>query len=64
MPKIWRRKRSSRHIGNSAVSEQKLITVDRQTSVAVDIAGQTAAETALQNAALDLVERILPKFVK
>lgn len=41
-----------------------IIAVDRQTSVAVDIAEQTAAKTALQNAALELAERILPKLAK
>jgi hypothetical protein len=41
-----------------------LIAVDRQTSVAVDIAEQTAAKTALQNAALELAERLLPKLAK
>ena len=40
-----------------------ILVVDRQTSVAVDIAEQTAAKTALQNAALDLAERVLPKLV-
>ncbi|MEO5804657.1 MAG: curli assembly protein CsgG, partial [Verrucomicrobiota bacterium] len=42
----------------------KLLTVDRQTSVAVDIAEQTAAKTALQNAAGEVAERLLPKLVK
>ena len=42
----------------------KLFAVDRQTSVAVDIAEQTAAKTALQTAALELAERILPILVK
>jgi hypothetical protein len=41
-----------------------LILVDRQTSVAVDIAEQTAAKTALQNAALELAERLLPKIAQ
>ena len=41
-----------------------LITVDRQTSVAVDIAEQTAAKTALQNAAVELAERLLLKIAK
>jgi len=36
--------------------------VDRQTSVAVDIAEQTAAKIALQNAAMDLAERLIPKL--
>ena len=39
-----------------------LITVDRQTSVAVDTAEQTAAKTALQNAAAGLAERLLTKL--
>jgi hypothetical protein len=40
----------------------KIIAVERQTSVAVDIAEQVAAKTALQNAAGELAERILPKL--
>jgi hypothetical protein len=39
-----------------------LIAVDSQTSVAVDIAEQTAAKAALQNAAAGLAERLLPKL--
>ena len=46
------------------MSARKLITADRQTSVAVDITEQTAAKTALQNAAAELAERLLPKLVK
>ena len=38
--------------------------VNRQTSVAVDITEQTAAKTALQNAAAELAERLLPKLAK
>lgn len=41
-----------------------IITVDRQTSVAVDIAEQTAAKTSLQNAAIELAERLLPKLAQ
>lgn len=41
-----------------------LLWVDRQTSVAVDITEQTAAKTALQNAASQLAERLIPKMVK
>jgi hypothetical protein len=41
-------------------SNGDVITVDRQTSVAVDVAEQTAAKTALQNAAAELAERLLP----
>lgn len=39
----------------------KILAVDRQTSVAVDIAEQIAAKTALQNAADELAARLLPK---
>lgn len=39
-----------------------LVTVDRQTSVGVDIAEQTAAKTALQNAASELAQRLVPKL--
>lgn len=45
-------------------ADGKIVTVDRQTSVAVDIAEQTAAKTALQNAALEIAERLLPALVK
>jgi hypothetical protein len=38
--------------------------VDRQTSVAVDIVEQTAAKTALQEAALEAGERLVPKLVE
>ena len=41
-----------------------LITVDRQTSVALDIAEQTAAKTALQNAAMEIANRVLPKLAQ
>jgi hypothetical protein len=42
----------------------EILAVDRQTSVAVDITEQTAAKTALQIAAMDLAERLVPKLVK
>lgn len=42
----------------------EVITVDRQTSVAVDVAEQTAAKTSLQNAAAELAERLLPKLTR
>ena len=42
----------------------EILAVDRQTSVAVDVAEQTAAKTALQNAALDIAERLVPKLTK
>lgn len=38
------------------------LAVDRQTSVAVDVAEQTAAKTALQNGAAELADRIIPKL--
>jgi Curli production assembly/transport component CsgG len=41
-----------------------VLAVDRQTSVAVDITEQTAAKTALQNAAAELAERILPRIAQ
>jgi hypothetical protein len=42
----------------------KILAVDRQTSVGVDITEQTAAKTALENATDQLVERLLPKLAK
>ncbi len=42
----------------------EIAVVDRQTSVAVDITEQTAAKTALQNAANELAERIIPQLTK
>jgi hypothetical protein len=41
-----------------------VLTVDRQTSVAVDITEQTAAKTALQSAAAEISERLLPQLLK
>lgn len=41
-----------------------IITVDRQTSVAVDLAEHIAAKIALQNGAGELAERLLPKLAK
>jgi TolB-like protein len=42
----------------------EILVVERQTSVAVDIAEQTAAKTALQEAAAELAERLVPKLTK
>jgi len=42
----------------------EIAVVDRQTSVAVDITEQTAAKTALQNAADELAQRIIPLLVR
>jgi hypothetical protein len=41
-----------------------ILVVDRQTSVGVDIAEQTAAKTALENASDALAERVIPKLGK
>jgi len=41
----------------------KLIAVDRQKSVAVDLSEQMAAKEALQRAAADIAGRLLPKLV-
>ncbi len=46
------------------VASGKIVAVDRQTSVAVDIAEHIAAKSALQNGAGELAERLLPKLVK
>jgi hypothetical protein len=42
----------------------EILAVDRQTSVAVDITEQTTAKTALQQAAAELAERLVPKIAK
>ena len=44
------------------VTSGKIISVDRQTSVAVDLAEHIAAKTALQNGAGELAERLIPKL--
>jgi hypothetical protein len=44
------------------VASGNIISVDRQTSVAVDIAEHIAAKTALQNGADELAERLIPKL--
>ena len=46
------------------VATGNVISVDRQTSVAVDIAEHVAAKTALQNGADELAVRLLPKLAK
>jgi hypothetical protein len=46
------------------LEQRKLLVTDSQTSVAVDIAEQTAAKGALERAATDLAERLLPKLAK
>lgn len=42
----------------------KLILTDRQTAISVDLGEMIAAKTALQNAAEQLAERVLPKISK
>ena len=46
------------------VATGNILLEDRQTSVGVDIAEQTAAKTGLQNAADELAERIVPKLAQ
>ena len=47
----------------NGVNPPRLITVERQTSVAVDITEPTAAKFALENAAVDLAERLVPRLI-
>lgn len=47
-----------------AVKPGEVLAVDRETGVAVDLAEQTAAKTALQQTAETLAIRVLPKLVK
>ena len=42
----------------------KVVSADRQTAYAVDLAEQVAGKTALQEAASVLAERVIPKLVK
>jgi hypothetical protein len=42
----------------------RVIFIDRQTAVAVDLSEHLAGKTAIQNAAAKLTERMLPKLVK
>jgi hypothetical protein len=46
-----------------ARADGKIIAIERETSVAVDLAEHTAAKTALQNAAAELAVRLAPKLV-
>ncbi len=43
---------------------KKFLHIDRQTDVAIDIAEHIAAKKALENAALKLLDRIVPELVK
>ena len=42
----------------------KVIAIDRQTSVQVDLTEQLAGKAALQEAAAAVAQRLLPKIVK
>ena len=42
----------------------RILAIDRQTSVGVDLSEQVAAKSALQNAAAILAERVIPKAVR
>lgn len=42
----------------------KVLATDRQTAIAVDLGEQVAGKTALQDAAAQIAERLLPKLVK
>jgi hypothetical protein len=42
----------------------KVLGVDRQTCVAIDLSEQIAAKNALQKAAQELGERLIPQAVK
>jgi hypothetical protein len=46
------------------VATGNILVEDRQTNVGVDVAEQTAAKTALENAADELAERLIPKLGK
>jgi hypothetical protein len=45
-------------------ADSKILAVDRETSVAVDISDAIAGKSALQSAAINLAERVLPALVK
>jgi hypothetical protein len=47
-----------------AVKAGQVAATDRQTSVALDIAEQTAAKAALEKATFELAERLVPQLVK
>ncbi len=44
-------------------ADSKVLVIDRETSVGVDISDAVAGKTALENAALNLIERVLPQIV-
>lgn len=56
--------RSRVEIKATRASDGKILAVDRETSVAVDISDAIAGKSALQNAAFALAERLLPVLTK
>lgn len=56
--------RSRVEIKVTQAATKKLLHVDRQTDVAIDIAEHIAGKKALENAALKLIDRIVPQLVK
>ena len=54
----------STHEGDDvAVKDGKIVAIDRQTSVAVDLTEQLAGKKALEQAAAAIAVRMLPKLV-
>lgn len=43
-------------------ADSKVLVIDRETNVGVDISDAIAGKTALENAALNLIERVLPQI--
>jgi hypothetical protein len=56
--------RSRVEITVTQAATKKLLHVDRQMDVAIDIAEHSAGKRALENAALKLLDRIVPQLVK
>src|SRR5205823_6037041 len=56
--------RARAEIKDTRPSTGKVLLVDRQTDVAVDVAEHVAGKTALENAAHKLLDRIVPKIVE
>jgi len=46
------------------LATDKILAIDRQTAVEVDLTEQIAGKKALQKAAAGIAERLLPKLVK
>jgi hypothetical protein len=52
------------HPRNSASGAGRVLAVDRQVAVEVDLTEEVAGKSALQDAAADIAERLLPKIVQ